>query len=80
MDVHAKPPIFRLVHGEPLAVEDWVNMHWETYVVTQFAWSVIDGKQMVTAQAIRRDEVERQLRQKAIAEGAMSGAGQRFRP
>jgi len=75
MDVHAKPPIFRLVHGEPLAVEDWVNAHWETYVVTQFAWSVIDGKQMVTAQALRRDEAERQLRERLIAENTMRGGG-----
>jgi len=79
MDVNAKPPVFRFVHGTPQELEDWINAHWQSYVVTQFAWSVIEGKQMVTAQAIRRDEVEKQLRQQAIAAGAMPGGGQRFR-
>jgi len=79
MDVHAKPQIFRLVHGTPQEVEDWINAHWESYIVTQFTWSVVDGRQMVIAQAIRRDEVEKQLRQQAIAAGAMGGRGPGFR-
>jgi len=73
MDVGEKPRKFRLVSGPVAEVEAWVNAHWETYVVTSYAWSVIEGKQHVTAMALLKEEAEKAMRQMQLAQGVMQG-------
>ena len=74
-----KPARFRMVHGTVQEVENWVNAHWDTYRIVQFAWSVIDNQQMVTIQAISREEAEKQAREQQLM-AMRTGPTGPFRP
>lgn len=74
MEMDARAPKFRLVAGTTREVEDWINANWDSYVIQNFAWSVIDGRQHVTATAILKTEVEKAARMMQFAQaGAMPG-------
>ena len=73
MEVGEAPRNLRLVSGPVAEVEAWVNAHWDTYVITAWAWSVIENRQHVTVTAILRSEVEKMQRMMQFAMNAQQG-------
>ena len=78
MEVENKPRLLRLVHGTVQEVEDWLAAHVDSYVATNFVWSVIDNRQMVTAQCVAKSEVEKAIRMQQFAANAMQGPPRRM--
>ena len=70
MEVGEPARKLRIITGPVAEVEAWVNAHWDDYVVTAWAWSVIDGKQHVTAQAILKVEAEKAMRMMQLAQAS----------
>lgn len=78
MEVENKPRLLRLVHGTVQEVEDWIAAHVDSYVATQFVYSVIGDRQCVTAQCVYKPEVEKAIRMQQFAANAMQGPPRRM--
>jgi hypothetical protein len=77
MEVTHEPRNVRLVSGPVRVVEEWVNEHWDDYVILSYAWSVICDAQHVTVTAILKTEVEKAMRMQQLAMTGMQAGGRR---
>jgi len=77
MELDSKPRSLRFITGPVQRVEDWLHANKETYVATQFCWSVINGEQHVTAQCYLIADVEKAIRMQTLAQQGMAAPGGR---
>jgi hypothetical protein len=78
MEINQTPPKFRLITGAPAAVEDWINANWETYVIQNLTYQIVEGAPYVIAMALLKTEVEKAARMMQFAANAQMAPGRRM--